>query len=153
MALLRRIPWPWRRSLRARLVAYFLLLSTITVLVVGAAVYQRATTDLTASVYDRLEAVAGIKADALERWITEQQRNIVFVGVLPGVGDDARDYLDDTVPAADRAAAEARLRTVLATVVAQTADAQEIYVADLDGTIRISTLAEHEGRSIADEPF
>ncbi len=69
---------PLRRSLRARLVASFLLVSAITVVVVGAVVYVRATDDLTASVYDRLDAVVGIKADALDRWIDEQTRNVVL---------------------------------------------------------------------------
>src|SRR5689334_3233135 len=100
MARLRRIPWPWRRSLRARLVAYFLLLSTVTVLIVGAAVYLRATNDLTAGVYDRLDAVAAVKADSLERWIDEQTRNVVYVGAIPGFGDDARTYLEATDSAA-----------------------------------------------------
>ena len=151
--MLNRLLRPLRRSLRARLVAYFLLLSTITVVVVGAAVYQRATADLTASVYDRLDAVAGIKADALDRWLDDQQRNVVFVGLMPGVGDSARDFLDPATSGADRTAAEARLRKALATVVGQTADAQEIYLTDLDGTIRISTFAGHEGTSVADQPF
>ena len=55
-----RILGPFRRSLRARLVGYFLLLSTVTVVLVGVIVYARATGDLTASVYDRLDAIAGI---------------------------------------------------------------------------------------------
>ena len=97
-----RILGPFRRSLQARLVAYFLALSTVTVLVVGVIVYARATGDLTASVYDRLDAVAGIKADALDRWIDEQSRNVVFVGVVPGVGDDARAFLDPETPSADQ---------------------------------------------------
>ena len=80
MARIRGAGWnPLRRSLRARLVASFLIVSAITVLVVGAVVYVRATDDLTSSVYDRLDAVAGIKADALDRWIDEQTRNVVFV--------------------------------------------------------------------------
>jgi len=148
-----RLPGLFRRSLRARLVAYFLALSTVTVLVVGAVVYARATADLTASVFDRLDAVAGIKADALDRWIDEQSRNVVFVGVMPGVGDDVAAYLAAATPPADRDSAEKRLRTVLDTVVQQTADAEEIYVLDLEGTIRISTLASSEGRSAAAEPF
>jgi PAS domain S-box-containing protein len=147
------LPGPFRRSLRTRLVAYFLGLSTVTVLLVGSIVYVRATADLTASVYDRLDAVAGIKADALDRWLDEQARNVVFVTVMPGIGDDARTYLDSGAPAADRAAAEARLRAVLEIVVQQTADAEEIFVLDLGGTIRISTLASSEGRSAAGEPF
>ena len=153
MGLTRRLLGPFRRSLRARLVGYFLALSTITVLVVGAIVYWRATNDLTASVYERLDAVAGLKADALDRWIDEQSRNVVFVGVMPGVGDDGRVFLDPAGPPAARQAAEERLRQVLATVVSQTADAEEILILDLDGTIRMSTLADHEGLSLADEGF
>jgi hypothetical protein len=54
------LPGALRRSLRTRLVASFLALSAVTVLVVGATVYARATSDLTTSVFDRLDAVAGI---------------------------------------------------------------------------------------------
>ena len=148
-----RVVWPWRRSLRARLVAYFLLLSTVTVLVVGAVVYVRATGDLTNAIYDRLDAVAAIKADELGRWIDEQKRNVVYVGSIPGFGDDARDFLDPAVAPAARDQAGARLRTDLATVVSQTADAEEILILDLDGTIRLATLARDEGTSLANEPF
>jgi signal transduction histidine kinase/ActR/RegA family two-component response regulator len=151
--LVGRVLGPFRRSFRARLVAYLLLLSTVTVVLVGAVVYARATNDLTASVYDRLDAIAGIKADALDRWLDEQTRNVVFIGVVPGVGDDARTFLDPGTPGAMRSAAEARLRTLLATVVSQTADAEEIYILGLDGTVRLSTVAGREGRSLANEPL
>ena len=148
-----RLPGALRRSLRARLVASFLALSTVTVLVVGAIVYARATADLTASVYERLGAVASIKADALDRWLDEQTRNVVFIGVVPGVGDDARLYLDSGASGAARSAAEARLRAFFATVVQQTADAEEIFLLDLTGTIRLSTLASNEGASVATDPY
>ena len=153
MALTSRLLGPFRRSLRARLVGYFLALSTVTVLVVGTIVYARATSDLTTSVYERLDAVAGLKADALDRWIDEQSRNVVFVGVMPGVGDDAREFLDAASPPTAREAAEERLRQILAIVVSQTADAEEILILDLDGVIQMSTFADHEGMSLADEGF
>ena len=148
-----RIVWPWRRSLRARLIAYFLLLSTVTVLVVGAVVYVRATNDLTNAIYDRLDAVAAVKADAIGRWVDEQRRNVVFVSAMPGVGDDARVFLDPTSSADARQQAGDRLRTDLATVVSKTADAEEIDVLDLAGTIQLSTLPAHEGRSQGGETF
>src|SRR5262245_22414331 len=153
MTVAARLLAPFRRSLRARLVGYFLALSTITVVVVGVIVYWRATGDLTTSVYERLDAVAGIKADALDRWIDEQIRSVVFVGVMPGVGDDTRVYLDPSSGAGARDAAEEKLRKVLATVVEQTSDAEEILILGLDGTIRMSTLADHEGLSLAEEGF
>ena len=144
---------PLRRSLRARLVASFLIVSAITVLVVGAVVYVRATDDLTSSVYDRLDAVAGTKADAIDRWINEQTRNIVFVTRLPGVGDEARDLLDPATPPSIGADSEQRLRTILATIVAQTGDAEEVFLVDLGGTVKLSTFPGHEGASVATEDF
>ncbi|HET7701835.1 MAG TPA: response regulator [Candidatus Limnocylindrales bacterium] len=146
-----RLLAPLRRSLRTRLVGYFLALSTVTVLVVGAFTYARATSDLTSSVYDRLDAVGGLKAESLDRWIDEQIRSVVFVGVMPGVGGNVRTYLDEGADGAERDAAEASLRELLATIVSQTADAEEILILDLGGTIRMSTLADHEGVSLAAE--
>ena len=151
MSFTNRFVAPFRRSLRTRLVGYFLALSTVTVLVVSAITYVRATSDLTSSVYDRLDAIAGLKAEALDRWIDEQIRNVVFVGVMPNVGDDARMFLDASSSPADRDAAEESLRHVLDTIVSQTADAEEILILDLDGTIRLSSLADHEGLSQASD--
>ena len=148
-----RIPGPWNRSLRARLVGYFLLLSSVTVAVVGVVVYARATDDLTKSVFERLNAVAEVKADSLDRWIDEQRRNVVFVGSIPGVGDQARVLLAEDSTPEERAAAREVLAETLNVVVRQTADAQEFMIVDLDGTIALSTVAEHEGRSVKEEFF
>ncbi len=120
---------------------------------VGAIVYVRATGDLTNAVYDRLGAVAAVKADAIDRWVDEQSRNVVFVSSMPGVGDDARTYLDPTAPASAKSQAAADLTADLKTVVSKTADAEEIYILDLSGTIQLSTLASDEGKSQADQPF
>ena len=148
-----RIPGPWNRSLRARLVGTFLLLSGVTVAVVGVVVYARATDDLTRSVFERLEAVAEVKADSLDRWIDEQRRNVVFVGSIPGLGDQARVFLSDDATEVERKAAQAALAKTLGVVVQQTSDAQEFMILDLDGVVRLSTLSTHEGKSQADEFF
>ena len=89
--------------------------------------YLRATDDLTHGIYDRLDAVASNKADALNRWIDEQTRNVVYVGSIPGFGDDARAFLDATGTADARTVAGERLRQDLHQVVTGTADAEEIF--------------------------
>ncbi len=148
-----RIPGPWDSSLRARLVAYFLVLSTVTVAVLGLAVYARATDDLTKSVFERLNAVAEVKADSLDRWIDEQRRNVVFVGSIPGLGDAARDFLATDSASDKRRAAREVLAKTLGVVLQQTSDAQEFMILDLTGRVRLSTLPTHEGASQADEFF
>ncbi len=122
-------------------------------LVVGVVVYVRATDDLTGSIYERLDAVVENKTASLNRWLDEQTRNAVLVGALPGFGDDARVFLDPASAATDRTTAEARLRETLDTMVTKTADAREIFILDLDGNIRLSTVPGLEGVAQADQPY
>ncbi len=137
----------------ARLVASFLVLSVLMVAVVAGVAYLRARASLESSVYDRLGSVADVKKDALDRWIDEQKRNVVFVGTLPGFGDTARVALDPTSPAADRTGAHDQLATLLSGIVQQTSDAQEFLLLDQDGKVLVSTSATHEGASLSAEPF
>jgi PAS domain S-box-containing protein len=142
-----------RRSLRARLVAYFLLLSALTLTVVAAAVYARATSDLTTSVFDRLTAVADVKSEALDGWIDDQRAAITFLGRLPGFGDDAGAFLAADTASGERAAAHDRLAATMHAVADRTAEAQEVLILDLDGVVRLSTRPDHEGSSQATERF
>jgi len=94
-----------RRSLTARLVISFLVLSVVMVATVGLLASIRARSSLQTSIYDRLNAVADAKSDALDRWIAEQQRNLVFVGKIPQVVDAARVALStESTPSQGRSA-------------------------------------------------
>ena len=142
-----------RRSLRARLVAYVLVLSALTLAGVAAAVYARATEDLTSSVFDRLTSVADLKSGALDSWIDDQRATIVFLGRMPGFGDDARAFLASDTSPGERSAARDRLEGTMHAVADRTADAQEVLILDLDGVVRLSTRPEHEAASQASERF
>ena len=155
----------------ARLVLTFLALSLLMVGIVGAVSYVRARSSLEAQVYDRLGAAEQLKADSLDRWIDEQRRNVVFVaGLLGGfheLSSSATAQAGDTTglgTAIEKVLAEGkdagrgtpvhkRVESVLDYVVAQTADAQELLVLDLDGKVVVSTVASHEGRNLAKEPW
>jgi signal transduction histidine kinase len=150
-----------RRSLVVRLVLSFLVLSVLTVAIVGVVAYQRARTSLQGTVFDRLDAAAEGKAASLDRWIDEQRRNVVFVTGLMGGYEtgDIVDALNERVSdllaeggVEDHAARDA-VRTLLTFVATKTADAQEFLVLDLEGNILVSTVAEHEGLAQANEPW
>ena len=147
---------PWRRSLRVRLVAYFVAVSVATVAAVGVLAYARASTDLTNSVYDRLEAVSTLKADSLGRWLDEQRRNVVFVGSIPAVRDLSAQVMSGAAGAPDSDAARATqeaLREELDLLVTGTSDATAINVIDLDGNIVVSTTPMFQNRNVAAEPY
>ena len=150
-----------RRSLVARLVTTFLLLSVVMLLIVGVVSYRQARGALEDSAFARLETAADQTADSLDRWIDEQRRNVVFTaGLLGGytgssaslVGP-ARELLADDVTPGQRLSAQQAAVDILRYAVSQTADAEEFLVLDLDGRIVASTAADHERVSQATQPY
>lgn len=137
----------WNKSLMARLVSYFLMLSLLTVTLVGFAVYIRAVESLKQSVFDRLSAVATLKEDGLNRWVDEQRRNLVFMAWLPEVRTQAGILLSSPKPGTEYRDAYARLAEYLFFVVTSISDSDELFVLDLDGNIIISTHKENEGKN------
>ncbi|HET6507504.1 MAG TPA: ATP-binding protein [Baekduia sp.] len=137
----------------ARLVGSFLALSVLMVAVVCLVSYERARSSLERSVFARLGAIADAKTDALERWIAEQQRSVVFIGTLPQVGRAGQTLLGRDASRPARRRAHAELATTLDAVVRHTSDAQELMVLGLDGRIRVSTARAHEGLSQAALPY
>ncbi len=157
---LRRLPSP-RRSLVARLVLTFLLLSVLTLVIVGVVSYQQARNELRDSAFARLGTAADQKASSLDRWIDEQRRNAVFTaGLLGGytgsatsIEGAANALLEGNASSAERARAHQKAVDILRYAVSNTADAEEFLILDLKGKIVASTVPEHEGVSQATEPY
>jgi signal transduction histidine kinase/ActR/RegA family two-component response regulator len=141
------------RTLMGRLVRSFLVLSVLMVAAVGVIAFLRARDSLESSVYDRLAAVADAKSEALDRWIDEQQRSLVFIGALPEVGRAGRNMLDRDLPRTRRQAAHDELAAALTNTVQQTAEAEEYLVLDLRGRVRLATIPEHEGAFLPNADF
>jgi len=140
----------WKKSLMARLVGYFLLLSLVTVSLVGYIAFIRAREALKQSVFDRLHAVATLKEDELNRWIDDQRRDVVFIAWLPEVRAQAGSLLSHPESDPDYQAAYALLTEYLKFLVTSTSDSAELFILDLDGNIVLSTDEAHEGQSQAE---
>jgi signal transduction histidine kinase/DNA-binding response OmpR family regulator/HAMP domain-containing protein len=140
----------WKKSLMARLVGYFLLLSLVTVSLVGYIAFIRAREALKQSVFDRLHAVATLKEDELNRWIDDQRRDVVFIAWLPEVRAQAGSLLSHPESDPEHQAAYALLTEYLKFVVTSTSDSAELFILDLDGNLVLSTDKAHEGQSQAE---
>ncbi len=140
----------WKRSLLARLVGYFLLLSLATVSLVGLIAYIRAREALKQSVFDRLGAVATLKEDELNRWIDDQRRDVVFIAWLPEVRAQAGLLLSRPSSDPDYQTAYELLTEYLKFVVTSTSDSAELLILDLDGHVILSTDKAREGLSQAE---
>ena len=105
------------------------------------------------SVYQRLGAVADAKTSALDSWVADQQRNLVFIGTLPQVDQEADRLLSHGASSSQRSQSEHALQQQLASVVAHTTDAQELLLLSTKGAVAVSTVPGHAGKSQAKEQY
>jgi len=150
---MKRILRSWNQSFMERLVGTSFLLVVLAVLLVGNLVYFQATRSLTQSEYDRLHAVATLKEDNLTRWVDQQRLDLVFVAWQPEVRLDVGNLLDDSIPPADRQAANQALSEYLTFVVTSLSGSDELFIMDLNGKVVLSTQPAHVGQSQAQALF
>ncbi len=143
----------WKKSLMARLVGYYLLLSLVMVSLVGIIAFTRAREALKQSIFNRLEAVATLKEDVLNRWIDDQSRDVVFIAWLPEVGKQAGLLLSRAASTPEYQAAYTILSEHLKFLVTSTSDSAELFILDLDGNIILSTDKSDEGLSQSEATF
>lgn len=67
---------PFRRSIRSRLIVWFLVLSLIPLTVTGTLVYLEARNILKQQAFDKLVAIRGIKASQVNAFFEERQRDL-----------------------------------------------------------------------------
>src|SRR5919205_4631526 len=96
-----------------RLVSYFLLLSLVTISVVGSIAYTQATEALKLAVFDRLSALADVKEGELNRWVNDEVRGVALIASLPDVRTQTRVLVADVEGGPNYAVAHARLAEYL----------------------------------------
>ena len=138
-----------KRSLTARLICSFLLLSLLIVTLVGLIAYFQATQTITDSVYDRLNAVATLKESGLNNWVDDQTQNVVMIAWLPDVRTQAGTVLSSTDSSPEKKQAYAGLSDFLHLVITRTSYTDELYLIDMNGTIAVSSDKNDEGQSVA----
>ncbi len=82
-----------RKSLLARLVVYFMLLSLLSVCLVVATAFLQARSALQDSAFDRLRVTAILKEDALTQWVEDQRQDLLLRAQMPAIQRPARALL------------------------------------------------------------
>jgi hypothetical protein len=130
----------WTKSLMIRLVSYFLLLSLVTVSLVGYIAYTQATEALKLAVFDRLSALADVKEGELNRWVDDEVRSVVLIAGLPEVRTLIGTVVTQSEADPSYAEAHAALASYLGALASSAPELQEVFVlSDVGGKIVVST--------------
>ncbi|MCL4303251.1 MAG: HAMP domain-containing protein [Anaerolineae bacterium] len=143
----------WKKSLLARLVSYFLLLSLATVGLVGLVAFIQAREALKTSVFERLNAVATLKEDELNRWVNDQLRDLLFIAQIPRVQRQGEVLFNHAETDTAYQAASTDLSQYLTSIIADKPGLQELFILDQDGRVIISTDKSNAGKDQSAENY
>lgn len=133
-------------SLMARLLTYFMLLSLLTVGLVGTIAFFQARAALRASIFERLAIAATLKEDDLQRWVADQRQQILFLAGSPTIQSHAPTLLTTAPSDPAHEQARAALTPYLARLLDYDSDFKEIlFLSDVGGRVLLSTDPASEG--------
>ncbi len=143
---------PWSRSLIARLVISFCLLSMLTVIAASLVAYWQARQALTLAVFDRLSMSSDLKESELLRWVDSQREGVMLISRIPEVRKDAAAIMSGEINR--QAGAYIELQQLLLDIQKQKPGLKEIFILNKKGgQIVCSTNPRHEGNYRINDSF
>ncbi|MBI3160329.1 MAG: GAF domain-containing protein [Chloroflexi bacterium] len=141
------------RGLRNRLLSTLLLASFIPVLLVAGLTGLFGFQTGRQQVSNRLEAVAALKEAQINSWLEDQR--VSFESILrPGIGArNLRDFLQGDSSRPTTLTAHDRVVDEFNRLLAGNSNFAEIFFADIQGQVRIASLASRQGISVAGQPY
>ncbi|MDB9525363.1 ATP-binding protein [Oscillatoria sp. CS-180] len=133
------------KSLMGQIVRYFLLLSLVTVGAVSGVAYFQSRNAIKRALFDRLMLTAMLKEDELNRWINDQQEEMLAIANLPEVQSSIEQLTANSDNTLAQAASEDYLRELMGAIVNQHSSLNEILVLSPGGKVLFSTQPETEG--------
>jgi signal transduction histidine kinase len=131
----------------ARLVAYFLLLSLVTVSLVCVIAFMRARKALEQSVFAHLSTSAFIKEGELNRWVSDQQQDVMLLARSPDILTQTQVLFIQPESSPAFRSAYTLLRRHLQAIAPTRSDWQDIsFLANRGGKILLSTNKSFEGQ-------
>jgi signal transduction histidine kinase len=142
------MPVFWNRSLLARLISSFLLLSLVMTGVAGVVAFVQANDTLEASVIERLRVAALARQDELDVWVDTQANDLTFVARWEEVLQSTSTLMTAEPTSLDYQVAYTRLAETLRDVVVRRPDFDEVFILKNNGTVAVSSQRSSEGQEL-----
>ncbi|MDJ0718979.1 MAG: AAA-like domain-containing protein [Prochloraceae cyanobacterium] len=136
----------WQKSLLIQLVSSFLILSLITLSLVGYAAFNQAKKSLTKLIFDQLSVAVSLKEDGLERWLFTQRENILSLADLQQVKTEAKILLSSRTTKSEDRQPLASLKQSLSSFAKNQSGLEEIFILTEGGKILFSTNPDRRGK-------
>ncbi len=135
----------WKQPLMAKVASSFLLLSLITLGVVGGVAFVKAREALKQAAFQRLQVTATLKEQEIVRWFEDQQRDFFLVTQFPDVQTNIKTLLSQNSSQAAQQTAEQVLSHYLSEIVKLKPNLREIFIVDRSNRILLSTQPNRKG--------
>ena len=136
----------WKKSILVQIVGSFLILSLITILIVGYTTFSLARASLKESVFDCLNFAIKLKENELNNWILDQRRSILAISELPEINKQAKILLTSKKSTPEYESAETLLFTSLKSFVKNMNNLQEIFILGKSSRILLSSDSDKVGK-------
>ncbi|MBF2008664.1 MAG: response regulator [Chlorogloeopsis fritschii C42_A2020_084] len=136
----------WNQYFTTNITRSFLLLSLVSVGVVGGVAFFKAREALKQAAFNRLNVTATLKEEEITRWFEDQQRDFLLVTKLPDVKSNVNKLLSQTKSDPDYQAAYKVLSEYLLKVNRLKPSLKEIFILDRSNRVILSINKVHEGR-------
>jgi len=136
----------WERSVKVRLITYFLVLGLLPAIVVGSLAYKTGRDTVQAVTIQQLETAAALKEVEINRWIVEKRQLVRLLAQSPSIQGWSESLLTMDESDAAFTAAYDGLGQYLNDVLAESPNFLEIsLLSDVGGKVILSTNKEREG--------
>ncbi|MGB3512377.1 MAG: ATP-binding protein [Microcoleaceae cyanobacterium] len=129
----------WKKSLLTQIVGSFLILSLLTISIVGYTTFSQARASLKESIFERLNFAAKLKENELNRWALDQRKNILAMAELPEINNQIILLLTSKKSTPEYESAQTSLQTSLTSFATNLASLQEIFILTRSGRILVSS--------------
>ncbi|MEA5596325.1 hybrid sensor histidine kinase/response regulator [Rivularia sp. UHCC 0363] len=136
----------WQQHLTTKIASYFLLLSLLTVGVVGGVTFINARIALKEAAFERLKVTATLKEKDINRWFNLQREDFLFITEFPDVKAKLNTVLSSNVSESEYRKAYELMGDYLQEIKLVKPNLQEISILNRSNKIIISSNTKREGK-------
>ena len=136
----------WKQHLTTKIAGSFLLLSLVTVGVVGGVTFIKARDALKKEAFERLDVAASLKKQEISRWFTTQLKDFSFIIDFPNINGKFNSILNSNISESEYKQASQTITNYLQKIKTVKPSFKEFYIIKRSNKVILSTNKSREGK-------